>query len=78
MSLVDWLFELGEMFEQSNLTTQIAITYLERAYFMGLSKVGVPDDSVHGQRTLAVTCLLLASKLDELDERIPLINHVSS
>lgn len=46
--MVDWLYKLGELFEQSNLTTQIAITYLERAYFMGLSKIGILDDSVHG------------------------------
>jgi hypothetical protein len=28
-------------------------------------------------RTLAITCLLLASKYDELDDRIPFINDMS-
>lgn len=30
--LVDWLFEIGERFDQSNLTVHIAVSYLERAF----------------------------------------------
>ena len=30
--LIDWLFEVGERFRQSNLTIHIAIAYLERCF----------------------------------------------
>lgn len=34
--LIDWLFEIGEKFKQSNLTIHIAIAYLERAFSCNL------------------------------------------
>jgi len=34
--LIDWLFEIGERFRQTNLTIHIAIAYLERAYELKL------------------------------------------
>ena len=33
--LIDWLFEIGEQFYQSNLTIHIAIAYLEKCYMLG-------------------------------------------
>jgi len=66
---IDWLFEIGDFLRQTNLTTHIAIAYLERACLLGLDK----GRSETKMRTLAFTCLLLASKYDELDERIPYV-----
>ena len=36
--LIDWIFEVGERFQLSNLIIHIAIAYLERAYQVGLHK----------------------------------------
>jgi len=60
------------------LTIHIAIAYLERAYQNGLYKTKEARLKSENQlRVLAVTCLLLASKYDELDDRIPFINDMS-
>ncbi|CDW90558.1 n-terminal domain containing protein [Stylonychia lemnae] len=76
--LIDWLFEIGQRFYQSNLTIHIAIAYLERAYQNGLNRTKDNKLKTDNQlRVLAVTCLLLASKYDELDDRIPFINDMS-
>ena len=64
-SLVDWLFEVGDKLEQRTLTIHQAVRYL--------------DIVLHNQPgrartdTLAVTCLFIASKFDELDDKIPLL-----
>ena len=77
--LIDWLFEIGERFLQTNLTIHIAIAYLERCYSIGLHlKEKDVVRSENELRILAITCLLLASKYDELDERIPFINDMGS
>ncbi len=70
--LVDWLFELGEKFKQSNLTVHIAVGYLERAHAKGFfrKKEGTLKD-INDLRKVAVACLVMASKYDELDDRIP-------
>lgn len=39
-ALVDWLFEIGEKFKQSNLTIHIAIAYLERAFSLSFDRIG--------------------------------------
>ena len=66
---------------QTNLTIHIAIAYLERLYFLGYDKIidkkGMQyQKSQEELRKLTVTCLLLASKYDELDDRIPFINDL--
>lgn len=74
--LIDWIFEVGEKFQQSNLIIHIAIAYLERAYQLGLQKAPASSLDSH-LRTLALTCLLLAAKYDELDDKIPFINDMA-
>ena len=49
---------------------------MERAYAIGYHK---KDEKIREEkflRTLAITCLLIASKYDELDDRIPFINDM--
>jgi hypothetical protein len=95
--LIDWLFEVGEKFLQSNLTIHIAIAYLERAFqkdfhlVENIKKAETKNDSSWSKflkstsilkdegylRLLALTCLLLAAKYDELDDKIPFINDLS-
>eukprot|EP00347_Sterkiella_histriomuscorum_P015658 403356188 len=76
--LIDWLFEVGQRFYQSNLTIHIAIAYLERAYQNNLHQTKDGKlKSESGLRLLAITCLLLASKYDELDDKIPFIIDLS-
>lgn len=55
------------------MTIHIAIAYLERVYNIGLDKSKTENDL----RVIAVTCLLLAAKYDELDDKIPFINDLS-
>lgn len=72
--LIDYIFEVGERFELTNLTIHIAVAYLERAYALGFHKDS--SDALKSEqqlRSLAVCCLLLGAKYDELDDRIPFI-----
>ena len=74
--LIDWIFEVGEKFQLSNLIIHIAIAYLERAYQLGIQKATSSSLDSH-LRSLALTCLLLAAKYDELDDKIPFINDMA-
>ena len=60
---------MGEKLKQSPLTTHLAIVYLD---------ILMQDDklfNIYKIELIAITCLLLASKFDELDDNIPLIRE---
>jgi hypothetical protein len=72
------MIELGDRFKQSNLTIHIAVEYLDKA----LSKHAdillnrISDPSLVGTRRdhsnmWAIVSLMLASKYDEIDKKIP-------
>jgi len=68
-ALVDWIFEIGEKLKQRVLTIHLAVVYLD---------ILIQDEKVFEgfkQEVLSITCLLLASKFDELDDNIPLIRE---
>lgn len=64
--LVDWIYELGDKLKQSTLIIHIAIAYLDIAMY---------KHTFHKKQLqlVALTSLLIASKYDELDDKIPLI-----
>jgi hypothetical protein len=61
---------MGEKMKQRSITIHLAVAYLD--ILMQDEKV---FDSVKPD-TVGLTCLLLASKFDELDENIPLIREL--
>ena len=64
-ALVDWLFEVGDKLEQRTLTIHQAVRYLDILLHNSPARAR-PD-------LLAVTCLFIASKFDELDDKIPIL-----
>ena len=61
---------MGEKMKQRSITIHLAVSYLD---------ILIQDEKVFDKTkadTLALTCLLLASKFDELDENIPLIREL--
>ena len=64
-ALVDWLFEVGDKLEQRTLTIHHAVRYLDIILHNSPAR-SRPD-------LLAVTCLFIASKFDELDDKIPIL-----
>lgn len=64
---------MGERFLQTNLTIHIAIGYLEKCYYLKLHRELGCEKQL---RLLAIVCLIVASKYDELDDRIPFIQNV--
>lgn len=63
---MDWIYELGDKLKQSTLIIHIAIAYLDIAMYR---------HTFHKKQLqlVALTSLLIASKYDELDDKIPLI-----
>jgi len=59
---------MGEKLKQRNLTIHLAVAYLDLMMHQ-------PSFSEERQELLALTCLLLSSKFDELDDNIPLIRE---
>ena len=56
--------------KQRSITMHLGVTYLD---------ILLQDDKIFDKQkpdTVALTCLLLASKFDELDENIPLIREL--
>ena len=66
--LIDWIFEIGEKLKQRSLTIHLAVAYLDILMHQ-------PSFDQTQQDVQALTCLLLASKFDELDDNIPLIRE---
>ena len=76
--LIDYIIELGDRFKQRNLTIHIAVEYLDLALakyseillnrIKDQSKVDTKEDH---SNLWAIVSLILASKYDEIDKRIP-------
>lgn len=64
----------GDQFKQKNLTIHIAVGYLERCFQLGLFK-DLQSKEIQ-QKTLALACLEIASKYDELDDNIPFVKEL--
>lgn len=69
-SMVETIFEFGDKLKQRNLTIHLAVAFLD---------ILLQDDKIFDkikQETLICTCLLLASKFDEIDDNIPMIKDL--
>ena len=64
--LVETIGEVGERLGLSPLTSSHAVRYMDHI----LSQIEFPRTRL---KLVAICCSLLASKFDELDEKIPLI-----
>ena len=68
--IVESIFEFGDKLKQRNLTIHLAVTFVD---------ILLQDEKIFDkikQETLICTCLLLASKFDEIDDNIPLIRDL--
>jgi hypothetical protein len=68
--MVETIFEIGEKLKQKILTTHLAVVFMD---------ILIQDDKIFDkvkQEVLSCTCILLASKFDELDDNIPLIRDL--
>ena len=68
--IVESIFEFGDKLKQRNLTIHLAVTFAD---------ILLQDEKIFDkikQETLICTCLLLASKFDEIDDNIPLIRDL--
>lgn len=81
--LIDYVIELGDRFKQRNLTIHIAVVYLDLAlhkYSDILVNRSLETDSTESNRDhanlWAIVSLMLASKYDELDRRIPFYKDI--
>ena len=81
--MLELVCEVGECLKQSQLTIHLAVNYLDR--FLAAKNKLYPDIQAnrikiavfrdHSLDAVAMTCLLLASKFDEIDDNIPLISE---
>ena len=81
--MLQLIVEVGDCLKQSQLTIHLAVNYMDR--FLTAKKSlhrNVSDQNIrlflfkdHSLDAIAVTCLLLASKFDEIDDNIPLIEE---
>lgn len=78
--LVSRLMEMGHKFKQRDKTLHIAVELLDR-YFLDRKNQSERDIQPMSARVLTVyltTCFLVASKYDEIDDRLVFINDVQS
>lgn len=72
---IDYIIELGDRFEQRNLTIHTAVTYLDKALVkyshMLAGRARNHKSSDEHSNLWAAVCLMLASKYDEIDKKIP-------
>lgn len=84
--MLELIAEIGECLKQSQLTIHLAVEYLDRflllrAHFsMAQSSAGDQEYfnrlfENHSVDAVAITLILLASKFDEIDDNIPLIDE---
>lgn len=81
--MLELVCEVGDCLKQSQLTIHLAVNYLDR-FLVAKNKIHKDATSaniksklfkVHSLDSYAMTCLLLASKFDEIDDNIPLISE---
>ena len=62
--MVDYIVDLGDRLQQSNFTIHNACTYLDILF---------PHQEIFEKRSkvIALTCLFISSKFEELDDNIP-------
>jgi hypothetical protein len=72
-SLINVIFEIGKRFKQREETTHLAVDLLDRFFF---SRPPKWEFSPKHMALYELTCFLIASKFEELDENITLIKDL--
>lgn len=67
------LLDMGKKFKQRDETTHLAIELMDRLFLSADSRIEVTKRNIV---LYELTCTLVASKYDELDENIPLISEL--
>ena len=63
------IFSIGELLHQSQLTEHLAVSYIDRMIHQRYNKAG--------EELTAAASLLLASKFNEVDDNIPLLEELA-
>jgi hypothetical protein len=71
--MINILFEIGKRFKQREETVHLAADLLDRYY---LGKSPKPEITTRSASILQLTCILVSSKYEELDENITLIKDL--
>ena len=86
-AMLELICEVGDCLKQSQLTIHLAVEYMDRFLLLRNHFAQIPSDATetsfvrltfegHSVDAVAITCLLLASKFDEIDDNIPLIEEL--
>jgi len=84
--MLELVCEVGDCLKQSQLTIHLAVEYMDRFILLRnhFAEVETEMGDVefvnrlfegHSVDAMALTCVLLASKFDEIDDNIPLIEE---
>ena len=84
--MLELVLEVGDCLQQSQLTVHLAVEYMDRFLLLRnhyTPDIGSKSDSElasslfdgHSLDVLGLSCLLLASKFDEIDDNIPLLDE---
>ena len=84
--MLELILEVGDCLKQSRLTIHLAVEYMDRYLLHKLSSDSIVQASSevefanrifdrHSMDALTISCLLLASKFNEIDDNIPLIKE---
>ena len=88
-TILELICEVGDCLKQSQLTIHLAVEYLDRFLLLRNNQVGRSASKENGSEfvsrlldgysadDIALTSLLLASKFDEIDDNIPLIQEMT-
>ena len=68
--LVDWMCEAGDEFQLHISTMHVAVMYLDRM----LQSLQIPR---HKLQLVAVACILIAAKFEEMEEVVPTISDMN-
>lgn len=71
--MIDWIFDMGRLFRQSDIVIHLAVEILDRFFLHKDTKFEFNERNI---ALYTMTCFLIASKHDELDDNIPLIKDL--
>ena len=84
--MLELICEVGDCLKQSRMTVHLAAEYMDRYLWLRLCSDGITKANSdvefanrifegHSLDALTISCLLLASKFNEIDDNIPLIEE---
>jgi hypothetical protein len=62
--ILEWVFDVANHFKQNESTAHLACHYLKQL-------ISSPNEPLSQLKLKAVTCIIVASKFDEIDHQIP-------